>query len=129
MTHYHSVSKPTKIKPSPVSWASLFIIQVLNEMFTGLFFIAQPRKKNQLICDRTGENKAGLGLHSKRESLVEFSSLPSCVGVSWQHTHRWPMILLVAATSEISDPQDIFWRMVPYSLGQQNVSAGVEGGL
>lgn len=39
------------------------------------------------------------------------------------------MILLVAATSEISDPQDIFWRMVPYSLGQQNVSAGVEGGL
>lgn len=26
MTHYHSVSMPTTIKPSPVSWASLFII-------------------------------------------------------------------------------------------------------
>lgn len=37
MTHWHSVSVPAKIKPSP----SLFIIWVLNEMFTGLFVIAQ----------------------------------------------------------------------------------------
>lgn len=55
MTHCRSVSVPTKIKPSPVSLASLFIIQVLNKMFTGLFFIAQPRKKDWFICDRTEE--------------------------------------------------------------------------
>lgn len=32
------------------------------------------------------KKKVGIGL---RESLTELSSLPSCVGVSWQHKHRW----------------------------------------
>lgn len=38
---------------------------------------------HRLRCDRTGENKAKMGLHRKRGALAELSSLPSCVGVSW----------------------------------------------
>lgn len=77
MTHFHSISMSTKIESTPISWVSLFNIWVLNEMFTGLFFTAQPTKK-----DRTGENKAKIGFCSQRGFLAEFFSILICVGVS-----------------------------------------------
>lgn len=50
-------------------------------MFTSLFSLAEPRKKDCYRL-RKKKKKAGIGLHSGRESLSESSSLPSCFGAA-----------------------------------------------